>query len=75
MKPTFYFCSGKSDQTLKMEVLMTQGLIYLTRQDKLLVIPPNIETDSTGHKGLQKLAKDARKIIMSHKYEKRRSNY
>ncbi len=29
----------------------------------------------THFKGLQQLAKDARKVIMSHKYEKRRSNY
>jgi hypothetical protein len=27
------------------------------------------------HRGLKKLAEDSRKVIMSHKFEKRRSNY
>ncbi len=62
----------------------TQGLIYLTRQDKLLVVPSNnqehsdktdAEVDLINQKGLQQLAQDARKVIHSHKFEKRRSNY
>lgn len=65
----------------------TQGRIYLVKQNKVLVIPSNNQAldldtsdlenhlEDVNRKGLQQLAKDARKVIMSHKYEKRRSNY
>ena len=67
--------------------IRTQGIIYLTKQDKLLAIPFNDQTfklntldlkktvEETMQAGLLQLAIDARKIIHSHKYEKRRSNY
>ena len=67
--------------------IRTEGRIYLVRQDKLLVMPSNdqiLELDVTdlqkrlqdiNRNGLQQLAKDARKVILSHKFEKRRSNY
>ncbi len=79
-----------------------QGLIYLVRQNKVLIVPANDQSvvwkyelkDALSFKkpplqnpnfeeqikeiyprGLQQLAKDTRKVIMSHKFEKRRSNY
>ena len=64
-------------------VIQTQGLIYLARQDKILIIPSNDHELRSSHpdflsinqKSLKQLGKDTRKIIHSHKYEKRRSNY
>ena len=65
----------------------TQGRIYLVRQNKVLVVPFNqqaLELDTPNLKkhledinrnGLKQLMEDARKVIMSHKFEKRRSNY
>ncbi len=67
--------------------LRNRGLVYLVPQKKLLVVPPN-ETaaiyqenefdekiSEMNKQGLKQLAKDARKVIYSHKFEKRRSNY
>jgi hypothetical protein len=67
--------------------IRTQGVIYLKKQDKLLAIPFNDQTfklnapdlkkkvEEASQAGLQQLAKDARKVIHSYKFEKRRSNY
>ncbi len=83
--------------------ILTQGRIYLVRQQKVLVIPSNRQKVSfeklgawvhgkffegnppipnfknrieEAHlNGLQQLAEDARKVIHSHKFEKRQSNY
>ncbi len=67
--------------------IRTQGLIYLVRQDKLLTVPFNDQIfklnvpdfkkkmEEVNQIGLKQLAKDARRVIMSHKFEKRRSNY
>jgi hypothetical protein len=67
--------------------IQTQGRIYLVRQNKVLVVPsnnqalelntPNLtkQLEEINRNGLQQLAKDARKVIHSHKFEKRRSNY
>ncbi len=62
--------------------IRTRGIIYLTKQDKLIALPfndqnlgPKNEIEIPIHLGLQQLAKHARKVIHSHKYEKRRSNY
>ncbi len=64
-----------------------QARIYLVRQKKLLIVPPNntatdindtnwkIKIEEINEQGLKQLAKNARKVIMSHKFEKRRSNY
>ena len=63
-------------------VIRTRGLIYLTQQNKLIALRSNdqnleIQKDMAKplHTGLQQLAEDARKGIMSYKFEKRRSNY
>ena len=64
-------------------IIQINGLIYLTRQDKILIIPSNdhelksSQPDfiSINQKILEQLGKDARKVIHSHKFEKRRSNY
>ena len=63
-------------------IIRIEGLIYLARQDKLLIIPSNghkltshPDFISINQKSLERLGKDARKIIHSHKFEKRRSNY
>jgi hypothetical protein len=67
--------------------LRHRARVYLVRQRKLLMIPANeTATDfnennwkesigETNRKGLKQLAQDARKVILSHKFEKRRSNY
>lgn len=67
--------------------LRNRALVYLVRQKKLLVVPPNETSVSyqeneidekvgeMNERGLKQLAKDARKVILSHKFEKRRSNY
>lgn len=61
--------------------------VYLVRQKKLLIVSSNLTTSDSkdmnwkkkieemNEQGLKQLAKDARKVIMSHKFEKRRSNY
>ncbi len=61
--------------------------VYLVRQRKLLMVPANeTATDfnennwrekigEINRQGLKQLAEDARKVIHSHKFEKRRSNY
>ncbi len=64
-------------------MIQINGLIYLARQDKILIIPSNdhelksSQPDfiSINQKILKQLGKDARKVIHSHKFEKRRSNY
>jgi hypothetical protein len=64
-------------------IIRIEGLIYLARQDKILILPSNdhelksSQPDfiSINQKSLEQLGKDARKIIHSHKFEKRRSNY
>ena len=64
-------------------IIQTQGLIYLARQDKILIIPSNDHVLKSSQpdfitinqKSLERLGKDARKVIHSYKYEKRRSNY
>ena len=73
--------------TKRPRFIRTEGRIYLVRQNKLLIVPSNdqiLELDTldlkkkmkaTNQTGLQQLAKDARKVIHSHKFEKRRSNY
>ncbi len=67
--------------------LRNQARVYLVRQKKLLMVPANeTATDfnennwkekiwETNEQGLKQLAADARKVIHSHKFEKRRSNY
>jgi hypothetical protein len=64
-------------------IIRIEGLIYLARQDKILIIPSNdhklissqLDLLPINQNSLEQLGKDARKVIMSHKYEKRRSNY
>ena len=57
-----------------------QGLIYLARQRKVLALR-EIKKSGAGSfqemdlSGLKKMAKEARKILHSHKYEKRQSAY
>ena len=67
--------------------LRNRGLVYLVRQKKLLVVPSNEsavtyeenefdeKVGEMNERGLKQLAEDTRKVIMSHKFEKRRSNY
>ncbi|MCZ6541245.1 MAG: hypothetical protein O6704_06300 [Nitrospinae bacterium] len=67
--------------------LRNRARIYLVRQRKLLTVPANeTATDfnennwkekigEINRQGLKQLAEDARKVIHSHKFEKRRSNY
>lgn len=67
--------------------LRNRALVYLVRQKKLLVVPPNETTTNLNEgtyeekvgemneRGLKQLAKDARKVILDHKFEKRQSNY
>ena len=67
--------------------LRNRARVYLVRQQKLLMIPANeTATDfnennwkekigEINRQGLKQLAEDARKVIHSHKFEKRRSNY
>ncbi len=64
-----------------------KALLYLPHQNKRLAVPSNETT--VGYKGnefedkiremneqgLKQLAKDVRRVLMSHKFEKRRSNY
>ncbi len=67
--------------------LRNRARVYLVRQRKLLIVPAN-ETSADfndnnwkekimeiNRRGLKQLAEDARKVILSHKFEKRRSNY
>lgn len=67
--------------------LRYQALVYLVHQKKLLVVPAS-ETETNfnesnweeqitrlNYRGLKQLADNARKVIHSHKFEKRRSNY
>ena len=67
--------------------LRNRARVYLVRQRKLLMGPAN-ETSADfndnswkekiveiNRRGLKQLAEDVRKVIMSHKFEKRRSNY
>ena len=67
--------------------LRNRARVYLVRQRKLLMVPAN-ETaanfnddnwkekiEEINRQGLKQLAEDARKVIHSHKFEKRRSNY
>ncbi len=67
--------------------LRNRARVYLVRQRKLLIVPANeTATDfnennwkekigEINRQGLKQLAEDARKVIHSHKFEKRRSNY
>lgn len=67
--------------------LRNRARIYVVRQKKLLVVPANdtvtnfnnnnrqLKIREINEQGLQQLSKDARKVIMSYKFEKRRSNY
>ncbi|MDH3256088.1 MAG: hypothetical protein OEM27_00550 [Nitrospinota bacterium] len=67
--------------------LRNRALVYLVHQKKLLIVPPNeAETDfnennwkekiaELNYRSLKQLANNARKVIHSHKFEKRRSNY
>ena len=68
-----------------------QGLLYLTRQKKLLALRDNEKVQRFGgkgskeqreeswrnldHSGLKALAKGARKVLLSYKFEKRQSAY
>ena len=57
-----------------------QGLLYLARQKKVLALKENKQTGSGSLKemdlvGLRFLAKEARKVLHSHKFEKRQSAY
>ena len=57
-----------------------QGLIYLARQRKVLALRENKESGAGSFQemdlaGLKILAKEARKILHSYKYEKRQSAY
>ncbi len=67
--------------------LRNRARVYLVRQRKLLMVPAN-ETaanfnddnwkekiEEINRQGLKQMAEDARKVIHSHKFEKRRSNY
>ena len=62
------------------DLLRHQGLLYLTKQKKVLTLKENIESISESFKemdiaGLKNLAKQAKKILHSHKFEKRQSAY
>lgn len=57
-----------------------QGLLYLARQKKVVALKENMESDSGSLQemdlaGLKLLAKEARKVLHSHKFEKRQSAY
>ena len=57
-----------------------QGLIYLAKQKKLLVLKESKETGSESLQemdlaGLKVLAKEAKRVLHSHKFEKRQSAY
>ena len=57
-----------------------QGLIYLAKQKKLLALKENKEKGSESLQemdlaGLKVLAKEAKRVIHSHKFEKRQSAY
>ena len=57
-----------------------QGLLYLARQKKVLALKESTEAgsgslDEMDLAGLQFLAKEARRVLHSHKFEKRQSAY
>ena len=57
-----------------------QGLLYLARQKKILALKENVGTDFGSVQemdlaGLKTLAKEAKKALHSHKFEKRQSAY
>lgn len=57
-----------------------QGLLYLARQKKILALKESMESDSGSLQemdlaGLKTLAKEAKKVLHSHKFEKRQSAY
>ena len=57
-----------------------QGLIYLDKQKKVLALKENRESGSESIQemdlaGLKTLAKQAKKVLHSHKFEKRQSAY
>jgi len=86
-KVDFIFVFSRTINNSSPRSIKTGGGIYIVRQDKVLVVPSNTQSikldtpnlidhlNNINRIGLEKLAKDARKIILSHKFEKRRSNY
>ena len=57
-----------------------QGILYLARQKKVLALKESINSDSESIQemdvvGLKALAQEARKVLHSHKFEKRQSAY
>ena len=86
-KVDFIFVFSRTINHSPPKSIKTGGGIYIVRQDKVLVVPSNTQSinldtpnlmdhlNDINRTGLVKLANDARKVIMSHKYEKRRSNY
>jgi hypothetical protein len=68
-------------------VLNTQGLLYLARQNKVIVLKPNRQSatltggsrkktlESAVAAGLRQLATQAKEAIRNYRFEKRRSNY
>ncbi len=60
-----------------------QGLLYLVRQNKILILPFNKQTagvqklnaEEVYRAGLQQLAKDTGRVIHAHQYEKLQSAY
>jgi hypothetical protein len=57
-----------------------QGILYLARQKKVLALKESINSDSENIQkmdvaGLKTLAQEARKVLHSHKFEKRQSAY
>ena len=57
-----------------------QGILYLARQKKVLALKESMNSGSESMQkmdvaGLQPLAKEARKVLHSHKFEKRQSAY
>ncbi len=60
-------------RNLKTEVIRYEGLLYLAKQKKVLALKGNENADP--FIGLKTLAQEARKLLHSHKFEKRQSAY
>ncbi len=60
-------------RNLKTGIIRYEGLLYLAKQKKVLALKSNENADEFS--GLKTLAQEARKLLHSHKFEKRQSAY
>ncbi len=60
-------------RNLKTGIIRYEGLLYLAKQKKILALKSNENADPFA--GLKTLAQEARKLLHSHKFEKRQSAY